>query len=81
MKGAGVKMNSFQMINLYCNNFIEDFKLGNQKLVFGQDYLGDSLKKVFLKYLKSLDFDINKYPQKFKNPRKSLSLLVQKNRC
>ena len=39
------KMNSFQMIN-HCNNFIE-VSLGIQKLVFGQDYLGDFMEKYF----------------------------------
>ena len=77
-------MNSFQMIN-HCNNFIE-VSLENQKLVFGQDYLGDFLEKVFLKYLKSLDFDINKYPKnsktlkEFKSFSSEESFLNKKNR-
>ena len=58
------KMNSVQMIN-HCNNFIE-VSLGNQKISLWTRLFGRLFGKVFLKYLKSLDFDINKYPKNSK---------------
>ena len=58
------KMNSFQMTN-HCNNFIE-VSLGHQKISLRTKVFGRLFGKVFLKYLKSLDFDINKYPKNSK---------------
>ena len=78
------KMNSFQMIN-HCNNFIE-VSLGNQKISLWTRLFGRLFGKVFLKYLKSLDFDINKYPKnsktlkEFKYFSSEESFLNQKNR-
>ena len=78
------KMNSFQMIN-HCNNFIE-VSLGNQKISLWTRLFGRLFGKLFLKYLKSLDFDINKYPKnsktlkEFKPFNLDESFLSQKNR-
>ena len=78
------KMNSFQMIN-HCNNFIE-VSLGNQKISLWTRLFGRLFGKVFLKYLKSLDFDINKYPKnsktlkEFKSFSSEESFLNKKNR-
>ena len=78
------KMNSFQMIN-HCNNFIE-VSLGNQKISLWSRLFGRLFGKLFLKYLKSLDFDINKYPKnsktlkEFKPFNSDESFLIQKNR-
>ena len=78
------KMNSFQMIN-HCNNFIE-VSLGNQKISLRTRLFGRLFGKLFLKYLKSLDFDINKYPKnsktlkEFKPFNSDESFLSQKNR-
>ena len=78
------KMNSFQMIN-HCNNFIE-VSLGNQKISHWTRLFGRLFGKLFLKYLKSLDFDINKYPKnlktlkEFKPINSDESFLSQKNR-
>ena len=78
------KMNSFQMIN-HCNNFIE-VSLGNQKISLWTRLFGRLFGKLFLKYLKSLDFDINKYPKnsktlkEFKPFNSDESFLSQKNR-
>ncbi len=58
------KMNSFQMIN-HCNNFIE-VSLGRQKISLRTKVFGRLFGKLFLKYLKSLEFDINKYPKNSK---------------
>ena len=58
------KMNSFQMIS-HCNNFIE-VSLGYQKASFWTRSFGKLFGKLFLKYLKSLEFDINKYPKNSK---------------
>lgn len=78
------KMNSFQMIN-HCNNFIE-VSLGNQKISLWKRLFGRLFGKVFLKYLDSLDFDINKYPKnsktlkEFKSFNSEESFLNQKKR-
>ena len=78
------KMNSFQMIN-HCNNFIE-VSLGNQKISLWTRLFGRLFGKLFLKYLKSLDFDINKYPKnsktlkEFKPFNSDESFLSQKKR-
>ena len=72
------------MIN-HCNNFIE-VSLGNQKISLWTRLFGRLFGKVFLKYLKSLDFDINKYPKnsktlkEFKPFSSEESFLNQKNR-
>jgi len=58
------KMNSFKMIN-HCNNFIE-VSMGKQKISLWTRLFGRLFGKVFLKYLKSLNFDINKYPKNSK---------------
>ena len=50
------------MIN-HCNNFIEVSLEINQKISLLK-IIWET--KVFLKYLKSLDFDINKYPKNSK---------------
>ena len=78
------KMNSVKMIN-HCNNFIE-VSLGNQKISLWTRLFGRLFGKLFLKYLKSLDFDINKYPKnsktlkEFKPINSDESFLSQKNR-
>ena len=78
------KMNSFKMIN-HCNNFIE-VSMGNQKISLWTRLFGRLFGKVFLKYLKSLDFDINKYPKNSKTLKEfkpfisQESFLNQKNR-
>ena len=78
------KMNSFQMIN-HCNNFIE-VSLGIQEISLWKRLFGRLFGKVFLKYLKSLDFDINKYPKNSKTLKEfkpfisQESFLNQKNR-
>ncbi len=78
------KMNSFQMIN-HCNNFIE-VSLGHQEISLSTKVFGRLFGKLFLKYLKSLDFDINKYPKNSKTLKEfkpfisQESFLNQKNR-
>ena len=61
------KMNSSQMM-IHCNNFIEVF-IGNQKISFWTKIFGRIFGKLFLKYLESLEFDINKYPKNSKTLR------------
>jgi hypothetical protein len=61
------KMNSSQMM-IHCNNFIE-VSIGNQKISFWTKVFGRIFGKLFLKYLESLEFDINKYPQNSKTLR------------
>lgn len=58
------KMNSFQMI-IHCNNFIE-VSLGNHKISLWTRLSERLVGKVFLKYLKSLNFDIDRYPKNSK---------------
>ena len=70
------KMNSFQMIN-HCNNFIE-VSLGNQKISLWTRLFGRLFGKLFLKYLKSLDFDINKYPKNSKTLKEFKPFKVNK---
>ena len=78
------KMNSFQMIN-HCNNFIE-VSLGHQKISLRTKVFGRLFGKLFLKYLESLDFDINKYPKnsktlkEFKHFISEEPFLIEKNR-
>ena len=78
------KMNSLQMIN-HCNNFIE-FSMGHQEISLRTKVFGRLFGKLFLKYLKSLDFDINKYPKNSKTLKEfkpfisEESFLNQKNR-
>ena len=62
------------MIN-HCNNFIE-VSLGNQEISLWKRLFGRLFGKVFLKYLESLDFDINKYP---KNSKVFKKFSIQKN--
>ena len=61
------KMNSSQMM-IHCNNFIE-VSIGNQKISFWTKVFGRIFGKLFLKYLESLEFDINKYPKNSKTFR------------
>ena len=61
------KMNSSQMM-IHCNNFIE-VSIGNQKISFWTKVFGRIFGKLFLKYLESLEFDINKYPKNSKTLR------------
>ena len=61
------KMNSSQMM-IHCNNFIE-VSIGNQKISFWTKIFGRIFGKLFLKYLESLEFDINKYPKNSKTFR------------
>ena len=61
------KMNSSQMM-IHCNNFIE-VSIGDQKISFWTKVFGRIFGKLFLKYLESLDFDINKYPKNSKTLR------------
>lgn len=61
------KMNSSQMM-IHCNNFIE-VSIGNQKISFWTKIFGRIFGKLFLKYLESLEFDINKYPKNSKTLR------------
>ena len=61
------KMNSIQMI-IHCNNFIE-VSLGYQKISLWTKLFGRLFGKLFLKYLQSLDFDINKYRKNSKTRR------------
>jgi len=61
------KMNSSQMM-IHCNNFIE-VSIGNQKISFWTKFFGRVFGKLFLKYLESLEFDINKYPKNSKTFR------------
>ena len=69
----------------HCNNFIE-VSLGHQKISLRTKVFGRLFGKVFLKYLKSLDFDINKYPKNSKTLKEfkpfilEESFLIQKNR-
>ena len=78
------KMNPFQMI-IHCNNFIE-VSLGEQKISLRTKLFGRLFGKGFLKYLKSLDFDINKYPKNPKTVKEFKPLIseesfsIQKNR-
>ena len=78
------KMNSFQMI-IHCNNFIE-VSLGNHKISLWTRLSGRLFGKVFLKYLKSLNFDIDRYPKnsktlkEFKSSNTEETFLNQKNR-
>ena len=78
------KMNSIQMIN-HCNNFIEA-SMCKEKISLWTRLFGRLFGKVFLKYLKSLDFDINKYPKNSKTLKEFKpfisedSFLNQKNR-
>lgn len=55
------KMNSCQMI-IHCNNFIE-VSLGFKKISLFTKISGRFFGKLYLNYLKSLKFDINKYPK------------------
>ena len=61
------EMNSSQMM-IHCNNFIE-VSIGNQKISFWTKFFGRVFGKLFLKYLESLEFDINKYPKNSKTFR------------
>ena len=55
------KMNSCQMI-IHCNSFIE-VSIGLKKISLFTKLLGRFFGKLYLNYLKSLKFNINKYPK------------------
>ena len=71
------KMNSIQMI-IHCNNFIE-VSLGYQKISLWTKLFGRLFGKLFLKYLQSIDFDINKYPKNSKTLREFKPVISDKS--
>ena len=78
------KMNSYEMTN-HCNNFIA-VSLGNQKIGFRTKLFGRLFGKLYLEYLKSINFDIERYPKnaktlkELKNGDSDLTFIDQKNK-